>query len=305
MKARDLSSVNLELLRVFHRVAEKGSMTEAAKSLFITQPAVSHAVAQLEERLGEKLFERRGRSLALTAAGGVIFRAANEMAAALARGERDLEKLHWVEESNLTVGAPYLVLHQFLVPWLSLFHRRYPGVKIRVKIENRMSEMPAIAKKGMTDIFFITSPKTDEVDADLESEKIASLNYCFLASREHYGELEGKPLSLSDINQLPIAVLSKGHSTRHFFEARFADEGLEMNVCYDASTMAVVEDLTRAGLGIGAMVREGSSGSGLFELKLKRQLEPGVIHAAWRKGRQLTPAAAAFLELVRAEVQKA
>ena len=77
MTAKQLSDINLELFRVFYQVARTGSMTQAAKVLFITQPAISHAVSLMEERLGVKLFERSGRRLVLTAEGRLVHESAS------------------------------------------------------------------------------------------------------------------------------------------------------------------------------------------------------------------------------------
>ena len=70
----NLLRVNFEYLKVFHMTARCGSVTKAARSLFITQPAVSSTIAKLEERIGCRLFARAGRSIALTEAGRVMLR---------------------------------------------------------------------------------------------------------------------------------------------------------------------------------------------------------------------------------------
>ena len=62
--------VNLELYRVFYTVAKSGSLTKAAEELFISQPAVSQAIKQLEQQLGGKLFNRTRKGMELTETGG-------------------------------------------------------------------------------------------------------------------------------------------------------------------------------------------------------------------------------------------
>lgn len=303
---KKLAEAGLENVRIFLRAAEKGSMTEAAKTLFITQPAVSHAIALLEDRLECRLFARKGKRLTLTPAGWIVYEAADRMAEALRAGDRKLERLRGIEESTLTIGAPFLFLHGILAPFLSRFHRDHPGVRIRIEIENRMAEMQAIAKSGRADLFFFGTPKAEDVDPALEAVALARFRYCFMASPEHYPELVGRKLSLRDLNELPIAILRPGNSTRSFMEARFAEDGLALNVHYEAATMAVVEDFARMGLGIAAMLRfPGFDKEGLFELKLDRKFEPGVFLAVSRRGEHLSAAAEAFLDLVRQELQKA
>lgn len=299
---KPLADCGLDLLRTFHRTAERGSMTEAAKSLFITQPAVSHAVSLLEERLGEKLFDRAGRRLVLTAAGRAVFETTSAMAEALRAGDRELARLRGIEESTLTIGAPYLLLHDLLAPFLSRFHKDHPAVHIHVEIENRMDEMQALAKSGAVDLFFLAAPGLEYADSALRAEPVSGFRYCFMASRAHFGALEGRKLTLAEVNRRPIAILRPGNNTRTFFDERLREEGLELNVHYEAATMAVVQDFARMGLGVAAVMRlPGFKDEELFELKLERRFKPGVIIAASRKDEPLSPAAEAFLSLVREE----
>lgn len=277
-------------------------MTEAAKTLFVTQPAVSHAVSLLEERLGVKLFERRGRRLVLTTAGRVVFAATSATAEALQAGDRELGRLQGIEASTLTIGSPYLHLHDLISPYLLQFHKAHPAVRIKIEIENRMEPMQALAKSGAVDLFFIGAPELSCIDPALRAEPVSSFRFCFLASRSQFGMLEGRELSLADVNRRPIAILRPGNNTRTFFDERFREEGLELNVQYEAATMAVVTDFARMGLGIAAMMRlPGFRDDELFELKLKRRFKPGVILAASRRDEPLSAAAEAFLSLLRTE----
>ena len=86
--------LNLELYKVFYTVARSGSLTKAAEELFISQPAVSQAIRQLEGQLGMTLFNRRHRGMELTAQGGELIIDDVEKALRLLSGVEDkLSKL--------------------------------------------------------------------------------------------------------------------------------------------------------------------------------------------------------------------
>lgn len=302
---KSLADAGLDLLRIFHCAAREESMTRAAKALCITQPAVSHAVALLEDRLGERLFHRQGRSISLTAAGRAVLSATSAMMRDLTAGDRELARLRGIEKSTLTIGAPYLLLHEILAPSLSCFHKDHPGVHIHIEIENRTEEMQALIRSDSVDLLFLGVPDAQAVDPALATERISLFRYCFMASRAHYGELEGRRLALSEVNQHPIAILRPGNNTRTFFEQRMAEAGLTLNVHYEAATMAVVTDFARMGLGIGATMRlPGFEDDRLFELKLGQKFKPGLILAARRRDEPLSAAAEAFLSLVRESTAK-
>ena len=101
-----LTDLNLELLRVFYTVARLGSMTAASKALFVTQPAISHAVSQLEDSLQCRLFERVSRKLRLTDEGTTVFKAVQRMMQALQDGERELQEVRAGKSSLLRIGCP-------------------------------------------------------------------------------------------------------------------------------------------------------------------------------------------------------
>ena len=98
--------VNIELYRVFYTVAKCGSLTRAAEELFISQPAVSQAIKQLEGQLGTPLFNRTHRGMELTAQGGKLIYAQVEEALSLLDGaENKLIELKTTASGTLRIGA--------------------------------------------------------------------------------------------------------------------------------------------------------------------------------------------------------
>jgi LysR family transcriptional activator of nhaA len=116
--------LNYHHLLYFHSVAREGSVTRAAKQLRLAQPTLSGQIRKLEEQLGEKLFERQGRSLALTEVGHVVYRYADEI---FATGREMMDTLRGrpsQRPARLTVGiadvVPKLVSHRLLRAALEL-----------------------------------------------------------------------------------------------------------------------------------------------------------------------------------------
>ena len=98
--------VNIELYRVFYTVAKCGSLTKAADELFISQPAVSQAIKQLESQLGTSLFNRTHRGMELSVQGGkLIFKQVEEALALLDAAENKLIELKTTASGTIRVGA--------------------------------------------------------------------------------------------------------------------------------------------------------------------------------------------------------
>ena len=129
-------------LRIFHAVADAGSLTHAGDTLHLSQSAVSRQVRALEESLGTTLFHRHARGLILTEQGEMLFDATKAMNRKLdttAARIRDSEE-HVFGELKVTTTVGFGTL--WLVPRFSKLYARYPELKIDLMLEERVLDLP-------------------------------------------------------------------------------------------------------------------------------------------------------------------
>ena len=88
-----MSMINFELYKVFYWAAKTGSLTQAAKSLYITQPSVSHAIKQLEDSLGLSLFIRNSKGVALTPEGATLYSYIEQSHILITQAEKKMAEL--------------------------------------------------------------------------------------------------------------------------------------------------------------------------------------------------------------------
>jgi DNA-binding transcriptional LysR family regulator len=115
-------------LKVFHTVAQRLSFTKAAVELFITQPAVTKHIKELEHQLGVQLFKRNGSSITLTNAGKILLQYAEKIAQLYAEVETELAQLNNMESGILHIGGSTTVAQTILPKILALFKKTYPAV---------------------------------------------------------------------------------------------------------------------------------------------------------------------------------
>lgn len=134
-------------LQVFHAVAKHLSFTRAADALFMTQPAVTFQVKQLEEQYGTRLFERRHGSIALTPAGEVALQYAERILALSDEMDTRIGEMTGEMRGPLLVGASTTIAEFMLPRVLGEFNALYPQVRARLivanseSIESRISEL--------------------------------------------------------------------------------------------------------------------------------------------------------------------
>lgn len=133
-----LASIPLSAIRVFEAAARLGSFTRAAEELGITQAAVSWQVKALERRLGQPLFLRRPREVALTPSGERLARAASEAMSALRSALSDLSE---TGEGVLAITTMHTVANQWLAPRIGSFQISHPKIAVRLDTSNGLIDL--------------------------------------------------------------------------------------------------------------------------------------------------------------------
>ncbi len=123
-------------LQVFNTVASLGSFTKAAEALYITQPAVTRHIHELETELGISLFERKGNSIQLTDAGNIVRARAEAIFDLYRQMEFDVSTLKQQLSGRLRLGASTTIAQYVLPPALAMFNQRFPEIRVTLINEN-------------------------------------------------------------------------------------------------------------------------------------------------------------------------
>ena len=128
--------MNFNHLLIFHKVAENRHFTRAAEELFISQPAVSKQVQELEKTLGQALFTQVGRQIYLTEAGQLLYNYTRPIFALSDEAEASLREMHSLERGRLAVGASTTVGTYLLPDFLGQYRAKYPHIELFLDIAN-------------------------------------------------------------------------------------------------------------------------------------------------------------------------
>src|SRR5262247_4063150 len=120
-------AINLHHLRLFAAIVEHGGFTKAARSLRLSQPAISKSLTELEKQLHVTLLDRSGKSLALTEAGKTLYARAGELFGVERTAERELRELRGLKRGSLRVAASTTIATYLLPKYLGRFRTRHPG----------------------------------------------------------------------------------------------------------------------------------------------------------------------------------
>lgn len=239
--------ITLRQLKVFESVARHLSFSRAAEELFLTQPAVSLQIKQLEYTVALPLFEQMGKRIYLTEAGQELYQYSRTIAQQLADMELALDELKGLERGKLNISV-VSTANYFAPHLLAKFCQRYRGVTVSLNVSNREIVLKQLAD-NLTDLAIMGQPPDG---LDIVSESFMENPLVIIAPPDH-------PLCCR--RHIPVKLLEQeiflvrelGSGTRSAMERFFAEQQIQINHGMEADTTEAIKQAVQAGMGLGIM----------------------------------------------------
>ena len=290
--------LNFYHLEVFYAVARHLNFSRAAEELYISQPAVSKHVKDLEKDLGVDLFRRNGRRVELTDAGRLVYDYAGH-ALVLTEGlRRALVEMHSPGHGYLRLAATH-ALATYVVPRvLATFQVRYPDVQLALQVSSKGTTIRQVlqhqADLGIIDCHAIPS--------DVQWQRFARVPVVLLASPNHHFS-GGGIVNLVELSQETIITEEKGSDTREALERELERLRVRPGRMLEIGNIEAIKGAVAAGLGVAFLpkicVAAELSGGDLIELAVQGfslETQLGVVFA---RGRHASSIALAFVALLQ------
>jgi DNA-binding transcriptional LysR family regulator len=293
--------LTLRQLKVFESVARHLNYTRAAEELFLTQPAVSMQVKQLEQQLGVALFEQLGKRIHLTEAGREALGYARTVTQQLDELEGVLNHIKGLSGGKLRISVA-TTANYFIPTLLGTFSRRYPEVTISLDVTNRETLLQQLSENTV-DLVIMGQPPAEldaEADAFMENPLV------IVAPPDHPLARE-KKIPLARLQEETFLVREPGSGTRIAMERFFAEREMHLKTGMEVGSNEAIKQSVQAGLGLGLLSRATIE----QELTLKRLVVLDVadfpIMRHWylvhRRGKRLSAVAEAFRQFMLKETR--
>lgn len=270
-------NISYEYYRVFYYVAKYRNITKAAEVLMSNQPNVTRLIKALEQNLECTLFVRSHKGVVLTPEGEALYAHVKIAVENILAGEEELAHSRGLQRGIISIGASEVALRCLLLPILNRYRHMYPGVQIRISNHSTPQAISAL-QDGLADIAVVTTPldHTDKIDVI----KIREFQECAVCG-DAYRSLTAKPLSFSDLADVPLICLSPGTKTYTFYTELFARYDLTIRPDIEAATADQILPMVRNNLGIGFVPKEFlsdlSENTGVHVLTLTQEIPPRSI----------------------------
>lgn len=245
--------VNLELYKVFHAVAKCGSLTRAAQELYISQPAVSQAIKQLESQLGVTLFNRTHKGMELSPAGGKLIAKKVEDALKLIEdAENSIMELKTTAAGCIRIGATDSIFSHLIADKLAEYNEKFPAVKLEL-ISSTSLETVSQLKEGRLDVAFMNMPMED---AEVKLITTVSLLSDIFVAGKKFADLQGKKISLIELEDLPLLMIEQNTVHRRELSEFAHKHGVDLSPDIEVANWDFMVKLAVKGMGVGCVPRE-------------------------------------------------
>jgi DNA-binding transcriptional LysR family regulator len=289
-------NVELRALRYFVEVVRQQSFTVAAEQMFVTQPTISKMVKSLEDEIGSPLLLRDGRQMVLTDAGRIVYQRGQDVLAAHAQLQAELNDLGTLGSGELTIGIPPMGGSLF-TPAIAAFRVRYPKIDLKL-FEQGSRAIEAALINGELELGGVLLP----VDPDLIDVLPVTREVLWLVSR-HGSRWD-------DLREVPLAGLATEQFV--FYGESLALNDVVLNACRQAGFVPTIVGrsghwdfmaaLVQAGVGIALLPAPYCRRLDATQFTCRPVVEPEIpwdMAIGWRRNGYLSHAARAWLEVAR------
>ena len=282
--------MELQQLRYFREVAEQQHVTRAAEKLFVSQSAVSRAVAQLEQELGVALFHRQNRSIILSTQGKQFLASVIQIQNTLAQSVSALKAETSPDTGNVAFGFIGSLGAEIVPRLIETFRRSWPRVQFTL-VQHSGEVLLRRLLDGAVDLCFsvpgIFDEKTLQWQHLLDEELVLAVGRNHrLASR--------KSIAFKSLGEETFLALSAGRTLRTIFDGTCTSAGFSPNIAFEAMDLTTLRGMVGAGLGVALAPAAYSRFRGVTKIRLKEPRPVRPIGIAWVANRYLPPCSINF-----------
>jgi DNA-binding transcriptional LysR family regulator len=294
--------ITLRQLQVFEKAASHLNYSRAAEELYLSQPAVSMQIKQLEENIGLPLFEQMGKKIFLTEAGRELFHYSRNIAQQLAEMAAVFDEMKGLGQGKLTLSVVNTA-NYFTPRLLAEFCRRHPNINVILQVANRDAVLKQLADNS-TDLAIMGRPPEG---LDISAESFMENPLVVIAAPGHpLARL--KRVKFAQLAQETFLSREQGSGTRSAMERVFAEHQIQPRISMEMETNEAIKQAVQAGMGLGIL----SLHSIELELETKRLVMLNVEHfpllrhwfVVHRSNKRLSSATLAFKEFLLGEANE-
>jgi len=267
----------LDQLKILHAISSEGSFKKAAEKLYISQPAVSLQIQNLERQLNTPLFYRDKRKARLTETGQLLIKYCERILSLCDETCRALDELHTLQSGSLIIGASQTTGTYLMPRLIGIFKNKYPQISIELQVHSTRKVSWGVAN-GNIDLAVVGGEVPQELQKDLRITSYAEDELALILPLSHpFSTLEF--IQKEDLYRIRFIALNTQSTIRNVIDNTLIQHGIDssyLKIEMELNSIEAIKNAVHSGLG-AAFVSVSA---------ITKELELGMLH--WAKIEGLT-----------------
>lgn len=238
------SNINYNLYKSFLVVYETKNISRAADLLYISQPAVSHNIKELEKQLGIQLFYKKANGMSSTNEADILYKYISSAFNSIWKGELTISDMAGLKTGVVKIGSPSYLAVLYLSDIITEFRKQYPNIKIEI-VSKSMPDLIAMLQTQNID-FVIDCQPIPADKSKTEVKYLTSFSHCFITTDKYY---TNKPVGIEVLNTLPLIICSQTSEEIKLLKNAMSE--IKINPVIESWTTETLVKLVKNGNGIG------------------------------------------------------
>lgn len=293
-------------------ILAEGSITKAAKRLYISQPSLSQYIKRIEDEIGAELFVKKSKSLQLTDVGQIYFDAEQNIHKMITNRDNQIQELQKLNCGKITIGSSHYRSMFLLTKIIPIFKKKYPGIQIELE-EGTTKYIEDCAVNGATDFSIVLLPlSSSELSFDIlfQEEIILALppdhplcqnfNICFPQSPPF------PTLDFTLLHNEPFIIYKKGQNLRKYYFELCNLTHTHPRIVLQTDDMLTAQSLAGSGMG-ATIITDIIAKSGFTTIfpkyfSIDQHVPLRDVIVAYSQTRPLSKAARVFIEIMKENI---
>ncbi len=254
------SNINYNLYKSFLVVYETRNISKAAEFLYISQPAVSHNIKELEKQLGVQLFYKRSNGMNTTTEADTLYKYISSAFNSILKGELTIADMAELKTGIIKVGIPSHLSVLYVSQIITGFRKKYHDVKIEI-VNKPISDLMVLLQSQNVDVIIDSEPM-DYERTKIDVKYLASYPHCFFTTDKYYKD---SPFCTEAINNSPLIITSSNSEEIRLLKNAVGN--IKIDPIIEAGTPEAIVRLVKDNNGIGYAQEE----------YIKEELENGSL----------------------------
>ncbi len=246
-----MNNTDYNLYKIFLYLYEQKSISKTANLLYVSQPAISYSLKELESQLGYTLFYRNSKGIEPTMEAKELYSYVSTAFNIMKSGEEHIRNLNNLNIGCIRIGTPSQIGIFYLASFIADFRKLYPGIKFEIVCKPTV-DMVEMLETRKIDLIIGTLPIVTS-KKNVKKITLSKLHNCFAYNKKHFSNI--KLDRIEDLNQYPLVLPSATSSIRSKLNEFMESINIQLYPVFESWTTEMMIEMVRRGVGIGYFVQ--------------------------------------------------